>query len=130
VREEESQRYEKLRSDKANAEASLRAEIEEMARERAESERDSEARYRRLETLKVQETKMLKSRIDKLSKLQDAASNSGGAKARAMLYEASVAAKFQQKLQLKREAAAGGAVPPPTDSSTASPTPTSPNPAE
>lgn len=52
-------------------------------------------RYKRLEALKLQETTLLKSRVDRLSKLQDAAMNAGGAKARSLLYMEAMRSKLR-----------------------------------
>ena len=44
----------------------------------------------------MQETSLLKGRVERLSKLQDAALNAGGAKARALLYMEALRSKVKQ----------------------------------
>ena len=63
-----------------------------------ESEERWEERYKKLEQLKLQETTMLKNRVERLSKLQDAALNpSAGARDRALLFIESMKSKARQQ---------------------------------
>ena len=82
--------YAKLTAKSSNVEATLRAELQRLTLAKAESEDKLNEKYRRLEALKLQETTMLKNRVERLSKLQDAALNAGGSKARSLLYMASM----------------------------------------
>ena len=88
--------YAQLSANKKHTEASLRAELQQLTLAKAESEDKLNEKYKRLEQMKLQETTMLKNRVDRLSKLQDAALNAGGSKARALLYMASMKSIAQQ----------------------------------
>jgi hypothetical protein len=94
--EEAAKRYAMLEAEKSRNEAMLRAQLAALNNAKAESEEKLDERFRKLETLKLQETTLLKNRVARLSKLQDAALNAGGSKARSMLYMESMKSKTQQ----------------------------------
>jgi len=95
--DEGARRYAALEKAKATSEAQLRAQLAQLTQEKAEGDEKRDEKYRKLEALKLQETTLLKSRVERLSKLQDAALNAGGAKARSLLYQESMKSKARQE---------------------------------
>lgn len=91
------QRYAELEAAKQKSEAMLRAQLATLAQSKAEGEERLTERLRRMEALKLQETTLLKNRVERLSKLQDAALNAGGSKARSLLYIESMKSKTRQE---------------------------------
>ena len=93
-----AKRYSTLENEKAMSEARLQTELNETNSAKSESEERWEERYKKLEQLKLQETTMLKNRVERLSKLQDAALNpSAGARGRALLFIESMKSKARQQ---------------------------------
>ena len=86
-----------LEREKAAAEGNLRGQLRKLQADKDEMEEKLNERYKRLEALKLQETTLLRARVDRLSKLQDAAMNAGGAKARSLLYMENMRSKMRDK---------------------------------